>query len=162
MEPVKPVKVAVVGCGMISDAYLSTMVSRFRILEVVGCCDRNPEKAEQTAEKYNIKVLSMEEIIADASIEIVVNLTAPTAHYGVVKQLLEAGKHVYTEKVLAVQLEEAAELVRIANEKKLYLGVAPDTFLGASIQTARHVIESGLIGEVTSFHCALGAFSGCR
>lgn len=155
MASVKPIKVAVVGCGMISDAYLNTMVNRFRILEVVGCCDRNPSKAERAAEKYNIKVLSMEEIIADNSIEIVINLTAPTAHYSVVKQLLEAGKHVYTEKVLASELEEAAELVRIANEKNLYLGVAPDTFLGASIQTARYVVESGMIGKVTSFHCAL-------
>jgi predicted dehydrogenase len=151
----KPIKVAVVGCGMISDAYLSTMVNRFQILDVVGCCDRNPEKAERAAEKYNIKVLSIEEIIADESIEIVVNLTAPNAHYSVVKQLLEAGKNVYTEKVLADELEEAAELVQIANEKKLYLGVAPDTFLGASIQTARYAVESGMIGNVTSFHCAL-------
>ncbi|WP_138751318.1 Gfo/Idh/MocA family protein [Paenibacillus sinopodophylli] len=155
MSSVQPIKVAVIGCGMISDAYLNTMVNRFHILEVVGCCDRNPSKAERTAERYNIKVLSMEEIIADNTIEIVVNLTAPTAHYSVVKQLLEAGKHVYTEKVLANELEEAAELVRIANENNLYLGVAPDTFLGASIQTARYVVESGMIGKVTSFHCAL-------
>lgn len=140
---------------MISDAYLSTMVNGFRILDVVGCCDRNPEKAERAAEKYNIKPQSMEDIIADDSIEIVVNLTAPPAHYSVVKQLLEAGKNVYTEKVLAAELEEAAELVRIANEKNLYLGVAPDTFLGSSIQTARYVVESGMIGNVTSFHCAL-------
>lgn len=155
MIPVKPVKVAVVGCGEISDTYLRSMIGRFQILEVVGCCDRNPERAEQAAEKYNIKVLSMEDIIADNSIEMVLNLTAPTAHYSVIKQLLEAGKHVYTEKVLAVELEQAAELVKIASEKNLYLGVAPDTFLGASIQTARYVVESGLIGQVTSFHCAL-------
>jgi predicted dehydrogenase len=155
MIPVQPVKVAVVGCGKISDTYLSSMISRFQILEVVGCCDRNPEKAEQAAEKYNIKVLSMEDIIADALIEMVVNLTTPTAHYDVIKQLLGAGKHVYTEKVLAVELEQAAELVKIARDKNLYLGVAPDTFLGASIQTARYVVESGMIGQVTSFHCAL-------
>ncbi|MBT2291532.1 Gfo/Idh/MocA family oxidoreductase [Paenibacillus albidus] len=149
------IRVAVLGCGAISGAYLSSMINRFQILEIAGCCDRNTERAQETAEKYNIQALSIEEIIADDSIEIVVNLTPPTAHYSVIKQLLEAGKHVYSEKVLAVELEEAAELVRIANDKNLYLGVAPDTFLGASIQTARYVVESGMIGQITSFHCSL-------
>ena len=92
--------------------------------------------------------------MADTSIEIVVNLTTPTAHYPVIKQLLEAGKHVYTEKVLSVELEHAAELVKIANQKNLYLGSAPDTFLGSAIQTARYVVDSGMIGEITSCYCA--------
>ncbi len=152
---IQPVKTAIVGCGAISDAYLSTMTKKFNILDVVGCCDRNQEKAQEKAQKYGIKVLSMEEILADTSIEIVVNLTTPTAHYPVIKQLLEAGKHVYTEKVLSVELEHAAELVKIADQKKLYLGAAPDTFLGSAIQTARYVVESGMIGDISSFYCAL-------
>jgi predicted dehydrogenase len=152
---IQPVKTAIIGCGAISDAYLSTMTKKFNILDVVSCCDRNQEKAQEKAQKYGIKVLSMEEILADASIEIVVNLTTPTAHYPVIKQLLEAGKHVYTEKVLSVELEHAAELVKIADQKKLYLGAAPDTFLGSAIQTARYVVESGMIGDVSSFYCAL-------
>ena len=78
---IQPVKTAIVGCGMISDAYLNTMTHKFKILDVAGCCDRNPEKAQAKAQKYGIKVLTMEEILADDSIEIVVNLTAPTAHY---------------------------------------------------------------------------------
>ncbi|MFN8384054.1 MAG: Gfo/Idh/MocA family oxidoreductase [Anaerolineales bacterium] len=152
---IQPVKTAIVGCGAISDAYLSTMTTKFKILDVVGCCDRNAEKAQEKAQKYGIKVLSMEEILTDTSIEIVVNLTTPGAHYPVIKQLLEAGKHVYTEKVLSVELEHAAELVKIANQKNLYLGAAPDTFLGSAIQTARYVVESGMIGDITSFYCAL-------
>lgn len=152
---IQPVKTAIVGCGAISDAYLSTMTKKFNILNVVGCCDRNTERAQEKAQKYGIKVLTMEEILADTSIEIVINLTTPTAHYPVIKQLLEAGKHVYTEKVLSVELEHAAELVKIANEKNLYLGAAPDTFLGAAIQTARYVVDSGMIGDVTSFYCSL-------
>lgn len=152
---IKPVRTAVVGCGQISDAYLSTMMNRFKILEVVGCCDRNPEKAQAQAQKYSIKVLSIEEILADDSIELVVNLTTPVAHYAVIKQLLEGGKHVYTEKVLAVELAHAAELVRIANDRQLYLGAAPDTFLGSAIQTARYVVDSGMLGEITSCYCAL-------
>jgi predicted dehydrogenase len=150
---IQPVKTAVIGSGTISDAYLNTMINKFKILDVVGCCDRNPEKAQGKAQKYGIKALTMEEILADDSIEIVVNLTTPTAHHSVIKQLLEAGKHVYTEKVLAVELEHAAELVKIANQKNLYLGAAPDTFLGSAIQTARYVVDSGMIGEVTSCYC---------
>jgi predicted dehydrogenase len=151
----EPVKIAIVGCGMISDAYLTTMINKFKILKVVGCCDLDTEKAKAKAQKYGIKALSMEEILADTSIEIVVNLTTPTVHYPVTKQLLEAGKHVYTEKVLAVELEQAAELVKIADQKGLYLGAAPDTFLGSAVQTARYVVDSGLIGDITSCSCTL-------
>jgi predicted dehydrogenase len=152
---IQPVKTAVVGCGMISDAYLNTMINKFKILDVVGCCDRNLEKAQAMAQKYGITALTIEEILADDSIEIVVNLTTPTAHYPVIKQLLEAGKHVYTEKVLSVELEHAAELVKIADQKNLYLGAAPDTFLGSAIQTARYVVDSGMIGDISSCYCAL-------
>jgi predicted dehydrogenase len=155
MMMIQPVKTVIVGCGMISDAYLSTMMQKFKILDVVGCCDKDAQKAEEKAQKYGIKALRMEEILADASIEIVVNLTTPTAHYAVIKQLLEAGKRVYTEKVLTVELEHAAELVKIADQKGLYLGAAPDTFLGSAIQTARYVVDSGMIGEITSCYCAL-------
>ena len=152
---IQPVKTAIVGCGVISNAYLQTMTTKFNILDVVGCCDLDEEKAQAAAQKYGIKVMTMEEILADESIEIVVNLTTPVAHYPVTKQLLEGGKHVYTEKVLSVKLEHAAELVQIANQNNLYLGAAPDTFLGAAIQTARYVVDSGMIGEVSSCYCAL-------
>ena len=152
---IQPVKTAIVGCGAISDAYLSTMIYKFKILDVVGCCDVNADKAEGKAQKYGIKALTMEEILADSTIELVVNLTTPMAHYPVIKQLLEAGKHVYTEKVLSVELAHAAELVKIADQKGLYLGAAPDTFLGSAIQTARYVVDSGMIGDITSCYCAL-------
>jgi predicted dehydrogenase len=152
---IQPVKTAIVGCGAISDAYLGAMINKFKILDVVGCCDLDAEKAQAKAQKYGIKVLTMPDILADASIEIVVNLTTPVAHYPVIKQLLEAGKHVYTEKVLSVELEHAAELVKIADQKNLYLGAAPDTFLGSAIQTARFVVDSGMIGEITSCSCTI-------
>ncbi len=152
---IQSVKTVIIGCGMISDAYLSTMINKFKILDVVGCHDLNPEKAQEKAQKYGIKVLTLEEILADASIEIIVTLTQPTSHYPLIKQLLEAGKHVYTEKVLSVELEHAAELVKIADQKNLYLGAAPDTFLGSAIQTARYVVDSGMIGDITSCNCTL-------
>jgi predicted dehydrogenase len=152
---VKLVKIAVVGCGMISDAYLPTMQKKFKILDVVACCDLDPEKAQRAAQKYGIKAMTMDEVLADESIEIVVNLTTPAAHYPVIKRLLEGGKHVYTEKVLTVELGHAAELLKIADQKGLYLGAAPDTFLGAAVQTARYVVDSGMLGEITSCFCAL-------
>jgi predicted dehydrogenase len=152
---IQPVKTAIVGCGMISEAYLSTMTQRFKILEVVACCDLEEAKAKAKAQTYGIQALTIEEILADPSIELVVNLTTPTAHYPVIKQLLEGGKHVYTEKVLTVELEHAAELVKIAAEKNLYLGAAPDTFLGSALQTARYVVDSGMLGDITSCYCAM-------
>lgn len=143
------VKTAVAGCGMISSVYIENALHQFSILDIAGCCDINPEAAGRASEAHGIPVLSMEEILEDPSIEMVINLTTPKAHYDVIKQLLMGGKHVYTEKVLAVGLEKAKELTALADEKNLYLGVSPDTFLGSAIQTGRFVLDSGMIGEPT-------------
>lgn len=145
----KKIKTAIVGCGMVSDIYLYNMLHKYTVLDVVGCCDLQEERARAMAEKYVIQSLAFEEILADSQIEMVVNLTAPAAHYNVIKQLLQAGKHVYTEKVLALEIEEAKELLDLAQKNNLYLGVAPDTFLGAGIQTGRYVLDAGMIGEPT-------------
>lgn len=155
MMKFQPVKTAIVGCGMISGAYMNTLTTKFRIIQLVGCCDRDTQRAEAAAQKYGIKAMTMEEIVKDSSIELVINLTTAPIHYRINKELLLAGKHVYTEKVIATTVEEAQELVAIANEKHLYLGAAPDTFLGAAIQTARYVVDSGMIGEVSSCYAAI-------
>lgn len=155
MENFKKVRTAVVGCGMISGIYLENMSRSFSIFEVVGCCDKNEQAAAAKAKTYGLKALKFEEILQDETIELVINLTSPAAHYQVVKALLLAGKNVYTEKILAVGWEESEELARIAAEKELFLGVAPDTFLGSGIQTARQMAESGIIGEVTSCFAAV-------
>lgn len=148
---VKPVKVAVVGCGIISHVYLRNMTRLFRILDVVAVCDLNPELAQAAAKEYGIpQVMTLEEICACPEIELVVNLTGANVHYEIIKKLLLAGKHVYTEKTMTSRLEQAREVVALAEEKGLRLGVAPDTVLGASIQTARWAIDHGLIGDVTS------------
>ncbi len=149
------VKTAVIGCGVISDTYIGNMIEKFSILDVAGCCDLDRKLAESVAETYQIKAMTMEEILADKEIEIVVNLTPPSAHYSIIKTLLEHGKHVYTEKTMAMNLEEGKELVALAEEKGLYLGAAPDTFLGAAAQTARFALDSGLIGEVSSCYAVL-------
>jgi len=150
------VKVAVIGCGSISDIYMTNITSgKFRILELVACSDLNPAAAQAKAEKYGCKVMTTEEICADPEIQMVINLTIPAAHYPVIKQCLEAGKHVFSEKMIAVELWQGKELVELANKKGLYLGVAPDTFLGASVQTAKYIVESGLIGKPISCTASL-------
>ena len=108
------------------------------------------ESAQEKAEKYGITALTTEELLQNPEIELIVNLTPPVAHYEIIKQALLAGKHVYTEKIFAVGLANAKELMRIADEKGLYLGVAPDTFLGSAIQNARQIVEAGLLGTITS------------
>lgn len=150
MKQYKAVKTAVIGCGAISRIYFQNMVKVFRILEVAGCCDLNREAAEACGREFGIPVLTMEEILEDKEIQLVVNLTPPAAHYSVIKTLLEHGKHVYTEKVLCSDINLARELTALAKERGLLLCSAPDTFLGAGIQTARYLVESGLIGRVTS------------
>lgn len=147
--------VAVVGAGIISDIYLSNMINNFSILQVDAICANHLESAKRQAKKYGIRACTYEEILADDTIEMVVNLTPACVHYEIIKKALLAGKHVYTEKTMTDSLEKAKELTALAEERHLYLGAAPDTFLGAALQTARKAIDEGLIGEITS--CAAAA-----
>lgn len=151
----KSIRTAVIGCGMISEIYLQNMTNRFPNLEVVACCDTDPAKTRTRAEAYGIESRTLEEILGDSSIGMVVILTPVPTHYGLIRRALEAGKHVYTEKTMAITAEEATQLCRLADKNRLYLGAAPDTFLGAALQKARHIIDEGVLGDITSFHiCA--------
>lgn len=144
-------KTAVVGCGAISDIYLKNMIYQFDNLEVVACCANHYENAVKKAEQYHIRACTYDEILADESIKMVVILTPVPTHYELIRRALMAGKHVYTEKTIMVNKEEAEELLALSEEKGLYLGAAPDTFLGASLQLARKVIKDQKLGEITSF-----------
>ena len=145
------IKTAIIGCGSISNIYMESFTNgKFSIIELVACSDLDEARMVQSAERFCIRAMTLEEILADASIELVINLTTPAAHYPINKRALLAGKHVFSEKMIAVELEEGRELVRLADEKGLHLGVAPDTFLGASIQTAKYIVEHGLIGSPVS------------
>ncbi len=149
--PVKKVKTAVVGCGMISNIYLRNLKQLFSIIDLTAVCDINPSAAGEKARLYGVdRIMTIDEIAADPEIELVVNLTAPTAHYAVIRRMLEAGKHVYTEKMFTTDLEQARELTALAEQKGLMIAVAPDTVLGAGVQTARRMIDTGLVGEITS------------
>lgn len=144
-------KTAVIGSGRISGQYLSNMITYFTNLEVVGCSARSMDHARAKAAEFGIQAMTNEEIFADPEIELVVVLVPTPSHYELIRRALLAGKHVYTEKTMTETLDQAAELVALAKEKGLYLGSAPDTFLGAALQTARKAIDDGLIGEPLSF-----------
>ncbi len=145
----KKVKIGVLGLGAISGIYLDNLTKVFREVEIVGVYDLIPEKTKQVQEDYQIAkgYASMDELLADEEIEIVLNLTRPYEHYDTTKAALIAGKHVYSEKPLAATYEEGCDLIRLAKEKGLLIGGAPDTFLGAGIQTCRKLIEDGYIGQ---------------
>jgi predicted dehydrogenase len=145
MKPT-PIKVALIGSGAISGTYLKNMMTKFSILEVVGCSDIIPERSAKRAEEFGIRQMTNEEILNDPEIKIIVNTTYPTAHYEVNKAALLAGKNVHCEKMIAVTLDEGKELLKIAKEKNLRIGMAPDTFLGGGFQTARKLIDDGMIG----------------
>lgn len=143
----QPVKTAVIGCGMISDTYMTNLSETFSIIDLVGCADMVDEKAARQAEKYNIRKMTVDEILADPEIELVVNLTYASSHYEVNRRVLAAGKHLYCEKMMADTVEQARELMELSRTKGVRFAVAPDTFLGGSMQTARHFIDMGIIGE---------------
>lgn len=143
----QPLNVGVIGCGQISAIYLQNCVQRFDVLNVVACADMLPELARARAAEFDIpNAVSVDELLADPAIELVVNLTSPQAHAAVNKRALRAGKHVYTEKPFALTREDADEVLALAQAKQLRVGCAPDTFLGGGLQTCRALIDDGAIG----------------
>ena len=146
------IKIGIIGCGTISMVYLNNFKNHFRNVEVAAVADLIQEKAQASAKIYGIPVsCAPEELLRMPEIQIVLNLTIPAAHYIVNKKILEAGKHAYCEKPLAVRTEEALELVELAREKGLMCVSAPDTFLGAGIQECRRLLDSGIIGKPFGF-----------
>ena len=140
------VKVGFIGAGNISEQYLNAAAT-FPILDVVGIADLVQSRAEARAEAFGIKAYHPDDLLADPDVEIVVNLTIPAVHSTVSQAILEAGKHAYSEKPLALNREDGKKLVATAREKGLLLGCAPDTFLGGGLQTCRKLIDDGWIGE---------------
>ena len=143
----KPTKIGVIGCGNISDIYLEAK-KKFDILDIVACADLDLERAQAQAQKHNIpKVCTTQELLADPDIEIVLNITIPKAHAEVALAAVAAGKSVYNEKPLTITREDGAKLLQLARRKGVRVGGAPDTFLGAGLQTCRKLIDDGMIGE---------------
>ncbi|MDH6267245.1 putative dehydrogenase [Rhizobium sp. SG_E_25_P2] len=144
--------VGVIGCGNISEAYFR-LIPLFNNLKVVACADLHMAAAVAKADQFGILAQEVDALLANPDVDVVVNLTIPEAHYPVSKKALEAGKHVYSEKPFVLSIEQGEDLRRIATEKGLRVGSAPDTYLGGSHQFARNLIDSGQIGKVMSGTC---------
>jgi predicted dehydrogenase len=142
----EPVRTAVVGCGFISDIYLQN-AARWDILDIVAVADIDLARARDQATKYHVKrVSSVEEVLADSAIEVVLNLTIPAAHASIGLAALRAGKSVFNEKPLAVSREDGRLMLDEARVRGLRVGAAPDTFLGGGLQTCRRLLDAGAIG----------------
>lgn len=142
-------RIGFVGVGAISGIYLENITNMFPDMEVYALYDLMEERAAAAQEKYGVpkRYTSLEALLGDPEVDIVLNLTRPYEHYAVTKAALLAGKAVYSEKPLAATLEEGRELMALAREKDLALGGAPDTFLGAGISTCKKLIDDGFIGR---------------
>lgn len=140
------VGIGIIGCGNISGAYLKAL-QHFPILKVCGIADLNTELAQARAAEFGVPARSIESLHSDPEVAIIVNLTIPKAHVEVGLKALQAGKHVYSEKPLGVTFAEGKRLVETAKSLNLRVGSAPDTFLGGAHQTARGLIDQGVIGQ---------------
>jgi predicted dehydrogenase len=143
----KKVRIGIVGCGNISPAYF-TAAKKFSILEIAGCTDLIAERSAAKSKEFGVPAYTGTELLARKDIDLVINLTPPLVHAEVSLAALKAGKHVHSEKPLATNLADAKAILELAKEKGLLVGCAPDTFLGAGLQTARKVVDDGWIGKV--------------
>jgi len=148
----KVLGVGIIGCGNISTSYLG-LAPMFKGIEIRACADINPEAAKARAAEYDIRAQSVDDLLAADDIDMVVNLTVPAVHYAVSAQVLDAGKHVYSEKPFVLSVEEGRDLAERAAKKGLRVGSAPDTFLGGAHQLARHLVETGAAGRITGGTC---------
>ena len=135
----------IIGCGNISEAYLKG-AARSKLVRVKSVADLRAEAAQARAIEFGVQAVSIDSMLADPEIEIVIKLTVPQAHAPVSLSIIDAGKHVYSEKPLATMLSDAHALMLAAEAKRLRVGCAPDTFLGAGHQACRRAIDAGRIG----------------
>ena len=142
--------VGVLGIGDISDVYINNLKQYGAIVRVVACAGRSLDKAQQKATLHGIPraYANAEQLLADPDIDIVLNLTVPGVHAELNLAALHAGKHVYTEKPLAGSFADSQKIMDLARHKGLYVGSAPDTFMGGRLQSCRKAIDEGLIGDI--------------
>lgn len=140
-------QVGLIGTGTISGIYLKNR-TRFETFEIAACADIDMDRAQARAEEYGVpRACTVAELLADPEIAAVINLTVPQAHATVALATVRAGKSVYNEKPLTLSREEGRLLLDEARANGVRVGCAPDTFLGAGIQTCRQLIDEGVIGE---------------
>jgi predicted dehydrogenase len=141
--------IGIIGCGNISTTYLR-LSPLFKGLDVRAVADMNMDAATARAAEYNVKAQSVNDLLANKDLDVVINLTIPDAHFGVTKAILQAGKHAYSEKPLVLSLEDGLALRDLAKSKGLSVGCAPDTFLGGAHQQARAMLDAGDVGNITA------------
>jgi predicted dehydrogenase len=140
-------RIGIVGCGNISGIYFKNLCTVFKNVTVAACADLDAGRAQAKAAEYpGVRVCTLDEMLADPAIRIIVNLTTPQGHYPVAMKAVAAGKHVHSEKPLTLTRAEGQALLKAAAQANVRVGNAPDTFLGAGIQTCRHLIDDGVIG----------------
>lgn len=140
-------RIAIIGCGFVADLYMKTLPAHAD-LELVGVFDIDQRRCSKFASFYDVPAYqSLDDLLHDSSVEIVLNLTNPRSHFSVSKTCLEANKHVYSEKPLAMSMAEAEYLVALAEEKGLYLSGAPSRLLGDTAQTMWNALRKGVIGS---------------
>jgi predicted dehydrogenase len=148
----KTLGVGIIGCGNISTSYLR-LAPLFKGLEVRAVADINIEAAKARAAEFNVRAQSVDDILANKDIDVIVNLTIPDAHYPVSRRIIEAGKHAYSEKPLVLSIEDGKALKKLADSKGLRVGCAPDTFLGGAHQQARAAIDQDEVGAIIAGTC---------
>lgn len=145
----KALGIGIIGCGNISATYFG-LAPMFKGIEVRAGADINMDAAKARAKQYGVRAETIDGLLKAPDIDIVVNLTVPAAHHEVSKQILEAGKHLYSEKPYVLSVKDGLDLRKRAARKGLRIGSAPDTFLGGANQLARHLVDSGKLGRITS------------
>jgi len=144
----KTVKIGIIGCGNIVGIYLKNLCERFNGVAVKAAADLIPKRSAAAARQYKgIKACTVRQLLADKSIHIVLNLTTPDAHYDVAMAAVKAGKSIYNEKPLTITRRQGQELLAAAKKARVFVGGAPDTFLGGGLQTCRKLIDDGWIGK---------------
>ena len=152
--------IGLIGCGNIAETYFKSQ-NYFNNINFIACADINQRSADNCAKQNNIKSMSVDDLLNNDDIDVILNLTIPQAHYEISERALSAGKHVYSEKPMAIQLSDAKKIIDLANKKKLYFGNAPDTFLGGGGQLSRKLIDEESIGDILTGNFIF-AFSGVQ
>ncbi len=148
--------IGIIGCGNISTSYLR-LAPLFKGLEVRAVADLNMDAATARAAEFGVKAQTVDDLLANPDLDIIINLTIPDAHYPITKRILEAGKHAYSEKPLVLTLEQGVTLRDLAQSGGLSVGCAPDTFLGGAHQLARAILDAGTVGQITTGNAAIQA-----
>lgn len=149
-------RVGLVGCGNISDTYLKSCPT-FESLAVTACADLDPARAKAKAAQYGVRALTVDQLLQDPDIDLVINLTVPAAHAEINLAALQAGKHVHTEKPLAIERDDGRRTLELAQARGRRVGSAPDTFLGGGLQTCRKLIDEGAIGQPVGCAAFMGS-----